>query len=60
MPSTAPPPGPSEQPAQQRDNAERLAYEPPRLSALGDLRQLTLGGSLGRGDSGNARLQARR
>jgi hypothetical protein len=30
----------------------RLAYDPPRLSHLGDLRDLTLGGSIGRGDSG--------
>jgi hypothetical protein len=30
----------------------RLAYDPPRLSLLGDLRDLTLGGSIGRGDSG--------
>ena len=46
--------------AKQPDNAPRLDYERPRLYVLGDLRQLTLGGSLGRGDSGNAGLQARR
>ena len=56
MPSTV---SETEQP-EQADNAVRLVYEPPRLSALGDLRQLTLGGSLGRGDSGNARVQRTR
>jgi hypothetical protein len=37
----------------------RLAYDPPRLSPLGDLRDLTLGGSLGRGDSGAPTRQSR-
>ena len=55
MPSTEPQ---TERP-QQTENAPRLVYETPRLTALGDLRQLTLGGSLGRGDSGNARVQRR-
>jgi hypothetical protein len=32
-------------------------YQPPQLSALGDVRVLTLGGSLGTGDSGNSRVQ---
>lgn len=34
-----------------------LAYEAPRLQALGDLRQLTLGGSAGAGESGNERTR---
>lgn len=33
------------------------AYEAPVLRALGDIRELTLGGSLGTGDSGNALVQ---
>jgi hypothetical protein len=37
----------------------RLAYDPPRLSPLGDLRDLTLGGSVGRADSGAPRRQSR-
>lgn len=32
--------------------AQRKAYTPPRLQSLGDLRDLTLGGSPGLGDSG--------
>lgn len=32
-------------------------YEAPVLRALGDIRELTLGGSLGTGDSGNAAVQ---
>ena len=52
MPSTDPQ-------TEQTASAQRLDYEPPRLSVLGDLRQLTLGGSLGRGDSGNASIQQR-
>jgi len=39
--------------------AVRLAYDPPRLSPLGDLRDLTLGGSVGRGDSGAPTRQSR-
>jgi hypothetical protein len=39
--------------------AVRRAYDPPRLSPLGDLRDLTLGGSVGRGDSGAPTRQAR-
>lgn len=34
-------------------------YGTPRLSALGDLRDLTLGGSVGRADSGAPTRQAR-
>lgn len=37
----------------------RSPYEAPQLQRLGDLRQLTLGGSLGRGDSGAPTRQAR-
>lgn len=37
--------------------AERRSYEPARLRPLGDLRNLTLGGSLGVGDSGNSGVQ---
>jgi hypothetical protein len=37
----------------------RDPYEPPRLTPLGDLRDLTLGGSVGRGDSGAVTRQAR-
>ncbi len=33
---------------------ERKAYEPPALTLLGDVRDLTLGGSPGTGDSGAA------
>lgn len=36
---------------------QRAAYEAPRLTPLGDLRQLTLGGSPGRGDSGSPTTQ---
>jgi hypothetical protein len=32
-------------------------YEPPKLTSLGDVRDLTLGGSAGTGDSGNPGLQ---
>lgn len=32
-------------------------YQPPRLRAFGDIRERTLGGSLGTGDSGNAGVQ---
>jgi hypothetical protein len=52
MPSNSPKP-------EQSDTLQRQAYVPPQLTALGDLRQLTLGGSLGRGDSGNATVQRR-
>ncbi len=31
----------------------RLPYAPPRLEVLGDVRDLTLGGTPGLGDSGN-------
>jgi hypothetical protein len=37
----------------------RHAYDPPRLSPLGDLRDLTLGGSVGRADSGAPTRQSR-
>lgn len=39
---------------------ERQPYDAPALQRLGDLRQLTLGGSLGTGDSGAPRVQRRR
>lgn len=35
----------------------REPYQAPRLLALGDVRDLTLGGSPGTGDSGNASLE---
>jgi hypothetical protein len=37
--------------------AERLDYQAPQLVRVGDVRDLTLGGSPGIGDSGNAGLQ---
>lgn len=37
----------------------RMAYQTPRLHRLGDLRALTLGGSVGRADSGAPTRQAR-
>jgi hypothetical protein len=37
----------------------RARYEPPRLTCLGDLRDVTLGGSVGRGDSGGPTRQSR-
>ena len=36
---------------------QRQPYTPPELRRLGDLRDLTLGGSPGTGDSGNAATQ---
>ncbi|MCU0757563.1 MAG: lasso RiPP family leader peptide-containing protein [Xanthomonadales bacterium] len=36
-----------------KDPQELLQYEAPVLRLLGDVRQLTLGGSPGSGDSGN-------
>lgn len=36
---------------------ERRDYVPPQLRALGDVRSLTLGGSLGTGDSGSPGTQ---
>jgi len=36
------------------ESAPRLPYEAPRLTFLGDLRELTLGASPGAGDSGGA------
>ncbi|MGE4072802.1 MAG: lasso RiPP family leader peptide-containing protein [Lysobacterales bacterium] len=33
------------------------SYEKPELRCLGDLREVTLGGSLGTGDSGNPGIQ---
>lgn len=45
--------------AQQDHSARaRPPYVAPRLSALGDLRDLTLGGSIGRNDSGAPERQA--
>lgn len=35
----------------------KVVYETPLLRALGDVREMTLGGSLGTGDSGNAAVQ---
>ncbi len=37
----------------------RAAYVAPELRVLGDIRDLTLGGSLGTGDSGSPRTQRR-
>jgi hypothetical protein len=39
------------------DRAARKLYAPPRLVCLGDVRDLTLGGSPGSGDSGNPGIQ---
>ena len=36
---------------ERRSLAQRRAYEPPRLAALGDVRTITLGPSSGVGDS---------
>lgn len=44
---------------EQQVQPQRQAYVPPQLTPLGDLRQLTLGGSLGRGDSGSPTVQRR-
>ena len=46
----------------ERDDGQRIepvrsAYATPVLRALGDIREMTLGGSLGTGDSGNAAIQ---
>lgn len=38
---------------------ERRPYAPPALVHLGDLREVTLGGSVGRADSGAPTRQAR-
>ncbi len=37
--------------------SERARYESPVLRALGDIREITLGGSLGTGDSGSSGTQ---
>lgn len=37
--------------------SERARYESPVLRSLGDIREMTLGGSLGTGDSGSAATQ---
>ncbi len=37
--------------------SERAIYAPPELRALGDIRDMTMGGSLGTGDSGSAAIQ---
>jgi len=42
-----------------RPMAPPARYSAPRLVVLGDLRDLTLGGSVGRGDSGAPTRQAR-
>lgn len=39
------------------DVAARAPYQTPRLTRLGDLRGLTLGGSSGTGESGNVGLR---
>jgi hypothetical protein len=39
------------------DCAPRKAYLAPQLTVLGDVRDLTLGGTAGTGDSGNAGTQ---
>lgn len=39
------------------DLAARALYQTPRLTELGDLRGLTLGGSPGTGESGNVGLR---
>lgn len=41
----------------QNCNVQRVPYQAPLLRALGDIREMTLGGSLGTGDSGNAAIQ---
>ena len=46
-------------PAAVVDSPSRQPYAAPRLLALGDLRDLTLGGSVGRADSGAPTRQAR-
>jgi hypothetical protein len=38
-------------------SAEPAPYQPPRLTLLGDIRDYTLGGSSGRGDSGSPTTQ---
>lgn len=44
---------------QDQPGSARLPYFAPRLIAFGDVRNLTLGGSIGRGDSGAPERQAR-
>ncbi len=39
------------------DQSKGTVYETPRLIVLGDVRDLTLGGSVGSGDSGNPGLE---
>jgi len=39
--------------------SRREPYEAPKLERLGDVRELTLGGSIGNGDSGAPQRQAR-
>ena len=48
-------PSPS-QPKAQETAAARANYRAPRLTALGDLRTVTLGPSVGTGESGNPGL----
>jgi len=45
---------PSESRGTESAGGNRKTYRRPRLTVYGDLRTLTLGGSLGVGDSGNA------
>jgi len=37
--------------------SDRAVYAPPELRPLGDIRDMTMGGSLGTGDSGSAAIQ---
>lgn len=49
----------SEYAQQDQPARARLPYVAPRLNVLGDVRNLTLGGSIGRNDSGAPERQAR-
>ena len=53
--------GDAREPALATDSCTRarMHYTTPQLTALGDLRDLTLGGSVGRADSGAPTRQAR-
>lgn len=48
------------EPLEERNKATKRAYQPPRLSLLGDIRAITLGGSAGTGESGSPLIRARR
>ncbi|MCB1628644.1 MAG: lasso RiPP family leader peptide-containing protein [Xanthomonadales bacterium] len=47
----------SERSDQNATSPSKQPYETPELRSLGDVRDLTLGGSPGTGDSGNPSLQ---